>query len=85
MRLHAGGWRAVPGRGRGCAWLSLGYLVYICDGDTRRFADWLMAEGVAPEEASKLAEYAGGLLEERRRTAPNVSCLVAARCCEDGF
>jgi hypothetical protein len=47
------------------------YFAYICEADTRRFADFLMAQGDTPEEASKLAAFVSELLEERQRIAPD--------------
>jgi hypothetical protein len=46
-------------------------LAYVYEGDTGHFANYLIAEGAAPEEATKHAALVNDLLEERRGIAPD--------------
>ena len=44
----------------------VGALAYICDGDERRFVDFMVTHhGMEPEQATALATLVGGILQER--------------------
>jgi hypothetical protein len=47
-------------------------LAYVCEGSTKKFAEFLVKNLGAPfEEAQEIAGMLGRILEERRKTAPN--------------
>jgi len=57
--------------------VGLNLLAYICEGDTEKFAEYLVKNSGTPfEEAQEIAGMFGRILEERRAVALNPRCPV---------